>query len=150
MRRPQFLENIAKTFEPRVYGVFCRSLQGDLIGQAVGLPAGKFTIYIDRERIFCCVLVRFVFFHELAHIVLGHLGESETKSPPCLGQRETEANRWAFEMMGFTGRGGNEACYNCILSFMKFGDHPVFRARDCPKEVAIGKPLQILRAAGQK
>ena len=127
MQISPFLTDIAKSYNPKIeYVAFC-----DLAGRYIGLAQGRgsfeaYRVLIDRNRLPCLYRQLHIFFHEVGHVVLDHVG---TKSSH---PNELEADIWAFHRMGIIDAGGrvkeeNRACYTCILEQSKACLKALFR-----------------------
>ena len=119
-----FLTEIAKKYNPKIeYVEFCK-LPADYLGLAQKRQSVEaYRILIDKDKLACPYRILATLFHEIGHIVLGHLQleyRYYADSPVKLA-KEREADRFAFEKLGIVDGYGRpfikyKDCYNCIAT----------------------------------
>ena len=127
--RAGFLDDIAPKYDERIKSVFyTRQIQP--CGR-VERRGNEIYIWLHPDRP-CLHKIMFTFFHEIAHVVLGHVDRF-----PCLssnGQKradEKKADKWALMKMGIlhkrtkTVKKAHRVCAECLV-----GPDPAI----CPKE----------------
>ena len=123
--KDRFLTEVAKDYDPEIDGVFFVKIPGCTEGHAWKTRDGFYRIEIDSEKQICPYQTFHVFFHEVAHVVLGHCDISkDALSYPIYNHVELEAKRWAFEKMGHLDSKGKVkedlwTCHYCINNFSK-------------------------------
>ncbi|MBN2468016.1 MAG: hypothetical protein JXD19_07680 [Deltaproteobacteria bacterium] len=116
-----FLTTIAKQHHLKIEEVlFCRLERGHFGLAQKRKGAQIYRILIDKEQLACIYREFFTFFHELAHICLGHLELTGYANDSVKKQlKEGEADLWAWEQMGILDKKGGpkpkyQVCYNCM------------------------------------
>jgi hypothetical protein len=110
-----YLTKIAKQYDPDVESVAYEDIKD--LGLVYKNPdSNKYYISISR-KLPCAIRTMQVFYHELAHVVLFHLGYKRFKG--AAEDRELEADVWANKKLGITDecgiiRKGWEECKLCI------------------------------------
>jgi len=123
MRKSPFLSDIAKQYDPKIDHVsFCLpGLIENCNGQVFARKSvEEYRILIDENLLFCANRVLWVFFHEVGHIVLGHLKLTDSERFSKKLKLEGAADEWAFNQMGIFDNQGqvkNIPCFNCIKDF---------------------------------
>jgi len=112
---------LAKKYNPNIDYVEFSWLEENLFGIAARSSSHreKYRILIDRKKTYCPVHLFFVFFHEVGHIVLDHLGYKYHAKNCSKEGKEAEADSWAFKELGIMDSQGkiNEGyriCYGHI------------------------------------
>jgi len=117
MEIDHYFTNIAQNHNSKVDQVIYEDLNGT-VGIAYKNPeTGRYTISIDRRKIPCLIMMLFIFYHELGHIVLYHLGYRHRIVRDL--DKEEEVDRWAFVKIGLLNDEGQikqgwQTCYKCI------------------------------------
>lgn len=128
----EFLTSIAKDFNPRIRSVSFEDLtllKSKPVGVAYQPTPLTYLIEIDRARLICPYQVLYVFYHELGHIMSGHVGYHRHVGYSEHGlvghaHLEAEADAWAFLHMHLIDSQGNvneetRLCYECFASKSK-------------------------------
>ena len=79
--------------------------------------SGEYTISLDESKLPCPFMMLFVFYHELGHVVLYHLGYRKWKMSD--EDREKEADLWAYREIGIFDDNGQVkkdfiVCMRCM------------------------------------
>ena len=122
-----FLKSIAQDYNPRIKSVSFGDLsllKSSPLGIAWQHAPGKYMIEIDKARLVCPYQVLYVFYHELGHIMCGHIASYHRALGGLNPYREIEADRWAWKEMGLIDIHGNineetRVCYECMISRSK-------------------------------
>ena len=110
-----FLTETAKKYDPKIkYVGFC-TLE-ERYGVAYLWGTSEFYILLDQDKLPCPHRLLFVFYHEVAHIKLGHLTSRRNVGEIM---REAESDDWAYKKMGIFDEEGQvkqewEICFDCI------------------------------------
>jgi hypothetical protein len=121
-----FLLSIAKDYNPHIQRVAFEDLtylRGQPYGIAWEKTPGNLIIEIDPSRVICPYQALYVFYHELGHIMCGHVAYRRAlggASP----YREAEADAFAFREMRLLDPCGHvkeetRLCYSCFCSKSK-------------------------------
>lgn len=125
MEKNSFLSEIAKKYNSKIDHVALLGTADRMFGMAWRERNGpeKYNIFINKDRLICSYQIFFVLYHEIAHIVLFHLGYRYYSASPSEKQQyqEHEANAWAFKEMGIVDDQGkvkdeHRACYECLTT----------------------------------
>lgn len=114
--KSEILTDLAKKYNPNIdYVQFCRMEEFRGLAQRSSNHKEKYRILIDRNRLPCIIMLSFVFFHEVGHIVLGHLEYVYQAKNCSKNEREAEADSWALKELCITDSHGkiNEGCRTC-------------------------------------
>jgi hypothetical protein len=138
MKISPFLTAIARDYKPQIVVGF-----GDLtflktkpLGIAWQWNPKHYEIQIDRNRLICPHQVLYMFYHELGHIIRGHVGYRRcSRGRPF---HEEEANNFAFAEMGMLSERGEVKeectfCYQCMKA----------KSEICLKKIPPKKGLDI-------
>ena len=116
-----FLTDIAKEHVPELeYVLICDLEEEQLWGQVQRKGTeNAYRILINEKTMTCPHRALFTAFHEIGHILAGHLGD--LKRSKNLLVKEFEADHWAFHRMGMFDERGvfkNDcvSCGQCLLS----------------------------------
>jgi len=118
MKPDYYFTHIARTHEPKIEQVVYEDLTNNVFGMAYKNPeTGRYTISIDRRKISCLIMMMFVLYHELGHIVFYHLGYRHYMIKDS--DKEDEVDWWAFEKIGLLNDEGQikqewQTCYECM------------------------------------
>jgi hypothetical protein len=121
-----FLTAIAKDYNPRIESVSFGDLsllKSSPLGIAWQHAPGSYIIQIDKARLVCAYQVLYVFYHELGHILAGHVHYQRALGGADV-YREIEADAFAFREMRLIDSRGHvneetRLCYSCFCSKSK-------------------------------
>ena len=142
--KSEFLSEIAKKYNQNIEYVAFDPCNGDL-GRAYRShdQIEKYRIYINSDEMLCSIQTLFIFFHELGHVVLDHLGFKLFSKNYPRDRIENEADTWAYKKMGLIDSRGeisgkDMVCYNCIrgMNASCWLDPVVFNKK-CPRGVTL-------------
>ena len=122
MSKNPFLSELARRQDPRVEHVSLCELPPSYKGMAQKREEeANYYILIDPEKLACPFHMMFIFYHELAHIVLGHVDlDRPARSGIVRAAKEMEADIFALHQLGVVDGQGvipekHRRCLQCYL-----------------------------------